>query len=77
MLARMLWRLALYFRPHFFAVLGGVAFAFTVRWLSMMSGECPIFCRPPITFSLGLLGGLIGAQLYRSENPLPPLKPAD
>ena len=64
-------RLLLYFRPHLFAMLGGVAFTWGVRWLSSFGGSCRLFCYPPVTIMLGLLGGFIGAQLYRSDHPLP------
>lgn len=65
-------RFLLYFRPHFFAALGGVAFAWTLRFFLSLGGSCRAFCYPPITIGLGLLGGLLGAQLYRSDHPLPP-----
>ena len=68
----MLRRLATYFTPHFFAVVGGVAFAWGVRWLMTTGGSCRLFCYPPITIAMGVVGGLLGAQLYRSEHPLPP-----
>jgi hypothetical protein len=68
----MLERLVLYFRPHLFAVLFGVGFAWVVRWLSGMGGACRVLCHPPITIGMGVLGGLLGAQLYRREHPLPP-----
>lgn len=70
----MLLRLALYFRPHFFAVLAGVALMWGVRWLSSRGGACRTLCYPPVTITLGVLGGLVGAQLYRSEHPLPSRK---
>jgi predicted PurR-regulated permease PerM len=68
----MLLRLALYFRPHLFAVVFGVGFAWLVRWLSSMGGACRVLCYPPVTIAMGVIGGLLGAQLYRSEHPLPP-----
>jgi len=71
-LTRVLRRLAAYFTPHLFAVAGGVAFAWGVRWLTSLGGSCRVFCSPPITIGLGVLGGFLGAQLYRSEHPLPP-----
>jgi hypothetical protein len=71
---RLVLRAGYYFRPHLFAVLAGVALMFSVRWLSSMGGSCRFFCFPPVTFTLGALGGFLGAQLYRSENPLPPLR---
>jgi len=66
----MLRRLALYFRPHFFAMLFGVAFAFGVRWVTSLGGACWFLCYPPVTLAMGLIGGFMGAQLYRSENPV-------
>lgn len=69
-LARRARFVALYLRPHLFAAIGGVAFAFGVRYLTSLSGSCRVFCYPPITLSLGLLGGLIGAQLYRADHPV-------
>jgi hypothetical protein len=65
-------RLAYYFRPHLFGVLGSVGLAWAVRTLSVMGGECRVLCYPPVTIGMGVLGGLLGAQLYRSENPLLP-----
>jgi hypothetical protein len=64
-------RLWAYFLPHRWAVPAGLAAAFAVRWVATLSGSCRFLCHPPITFAMGLLGGLLGAQLYRSENPLP------
>ncbi|MBE2248680.1 MAG: hypothetical protein IAE78_03950 [Myxococcus sp.] len=64
-------RLVLYFRPHFFGVLGSVAVVWMIRTLSVMGGACKTLCYPPITLSLGILGGLLGAQLYRNNHPLP------
>ncbi len=69
-LARRARFVALYLRPHLVSAVVGVAFAFGVRYLSSMGGACRVFCYPPITFTMGLLGGLIGAQLYRSEHPV-------
>lgn len=71
----MLRRLGLYFRPHLFAALGGVAFTWSLRWLLSLDGSCRAFCYPPITIGLGLMAGLLGAQMYRSDNPLPPTVP--
>jgi len=59
-----------YFTPHVFSVAGGVAFTWGVRWLTSLGGACRVFCYPPITIALGVLGGLLGAQLYRSEHPV-------
>lgn len=67
-----LLRLALYFRPHLFAVVFGVGFAWLVRALAGMGGSCRFLCYPPVTIGMGVLGGLLGAQVYRSEHPLPP-----
>jgi hypothetical protein len=64
-------RLLAYFTPHLYAVPAGLAAAFAVRWVASFSGSCKFLCYPPVTFAMGLLGGLLGAQLYRSENPLP------
>jgi hypothetical protein len=43
-----------------------------VRALSSLGGACRVFCYPPITIGMGLLAGFLGAQLYRSDHPLPP-----
>lgn len=67
----LLLRVARYFRPHVLAVVAGVSFMWTVRWLSSMGGACRTLCYPPITIGLGVIAGLLGAQLYRSEHPLP------
>jgi len=69
----MLRRLALYFRPHLFAMAAGVAFSFGVRFVASLGGSCRFLCYPPVTLAMGLLGGFLGAQLYRSENPLAPV----
>jgi hypothetical protein len=66
----MLLRLALYFRPHLFGVLFSVGVAWLVRTLSVMGGACRVLCYPPVTIGMGVLGGLLGAQLYRSNHPL-------
>lgn len=68
----MLRRLAAYFTPHLFAVLGGVAFTWGARWFMSLGGACKLFCYPPVTIAMGVVGGLLGAQLYRNEHPLPP-----
>lgn len=65
-----LWRLVLYFRPHLFGVLGSVAVVWMIRTLSVMGGACKTLCYPPITILLGVAGGLLGAQLYRTNHPL-------
>lgn len=63
-------RLLLYFRPHLF----GVAFATPIAWgvatLASLGGSCSALCRPGVAPAMGLLAGLLGAQLYRSENPI-------
>lgn len=74
-LTGVLRRLAAYFTPHLFAVAGGVAFSWAMRWVMSLGGSCRVFCYPPTTIAFGVLGGFLGAQLYRSEHPLPP--PAD
>lgn len=71
-LTGVLRRLAAYFTPHLFAVAGGVAFSWLLRWVMSLGGSCRAFCYPPTTIALGVLGGFLGAQLYRSEHPLPP-----
>lgn len=60
----------LYFRPHVFAMAGGVAFLWAVRWVTSLHGACRTLCYPPITIGMGLLGGFLGAQLYRSDHPI-------
>ncbi len=62
-----LWR---YFQPHVYAVVACVAFMFAVRWVTSLSGSCRFFCYPPVTLSLGVVSGLLGAQMYRSGNPV-------
>jgi len=74
-LSSVLIRLALYFRPHFFAMAAGLAVSFGVRFLAGMGGSCRFLCYPPVTIAMGLIGGFLGAQLYRSENPLQPVDP--
>jgi hypothetical protein len=63
-------RLFLYLRPHLF----GVAFAVPIAWgvakLASLGGSCNALCRPGVAPTMGLLAGLLGAQLYRSENPI-------
>lgn len=64
-------RIARYFVPHVFGMLGGIAFFWSVRWFTSLSGACRFFCNPPITVSLGVMAGLLGAQLYRNDHPVP------
>lgn len=63
-------RLFRYLRPHLF----GVAFAVPMSWgvskLASLGGSCNVLCRPGVALTMGLLAGLAGAQLYRSENPI-------
>ncbi|GMU60593.1 MAG: hypothetical protein AMXMBFR34_23560 [Myxococcaceae bacterium] len=73
-LLRVAMRLLLYFRPHLFAVLFGVAFSFGVRALASMGGSCRVLCYPPVTLTMGVVGGLLGAHLYRRDHPLPPAR---
>ena len=65
----MLLRLGRYFQPHLFAVLAGVGFFWAVRWFTSLSGACRFFCNPSVTITLGVLAGLLGAQLYRADHP--------
>jgi hypothetical protein len=71
----MLLRLALYFRPHLFGMLFAVGVSWLVRSLSVMGGACRVLCYPPVTIGMGLLGGFLGAQLYRNNHPLPSTDP--
>lgn len=66
----MLQRALRYVLPHLVAVPFGIAFFFGVRALSSLGGACRFFCNPPVTLSMGVLAGLLGAQLYRSEHPV-------
>lgn len=68
----MLRRLARYLQPHLFGVTFGLAVAFLVRAVLSSGGSCRTICYPQVTIAMGLAAGLIGAQLYRSDNPLPP-----
>jgi hypothetical protein len=49
-----------------------MAFSWALRFVLGLSGSCRSFCYPPVALSVGLLGGLLGAQLYRQDHPLPP-----
>ncbi|MDX2012319.1 MAG: hypothetical protein SFW67_19140 [Myxococcaceae bacterium] len=71
----MLLRLALYFRPHVFGMAFAVSVSWLVRSLSVMGGACRVLCYPPVTIGMGLLGGFLGAQLYRNNHPLPTTEP--
>ena len=64
-------RVLLYLRPHLFGVTFAVPLAWLVKTLASMDGSCRTLCRPGVALTMGLVGGLLGAQLYRSENPLP------
>lgn len=68
----MLRRLGRYLQPHFFGVTFGLAMAFLVRAVLSSGGSCRTICYPPVTITMGLVAGLLGAQLYRSENPVRP-----
>lgn len=70
-LTGMLWRAALYLRPHLFGVVFSVGVAWLVRSLSVMGGACRVLCYPPFTIGMGVVAGLLGAQLYRNGHPLP------
>ncbi|MDP1828900.1 MAG: hypothetical protein Q8L48_36905 [Archangium sp.] len=63
-------RLLLYLRPHLFGVAFAVPLSWLVKTLASMDGSCRTLCQPGVALTMGLLGGLIGAQLYRSENPI-------
>ena len=65
-------RFLLYFRPHFFSAAGGMAFMWGFSWVLSQGGSCRAFCQPSVALSAGLAAGLFGAQLYRSDHPLPP-----
>lgn len=69
-LTLMLWRAALYVRPHLFGVAFAVGVAWLVRSLSVMGGACRVLCYPPFTIGMGVVAGLLGAQLYRNGHPL-------
>lgn len=71
-LGRGLRRLALYLGPHVGAVLFGVLLAKGVATLASLGGSCSFLCHPTVNAAMGIVGGLLGAQLYRSEHPLPP-----
>ena len=72
---RVLRRLVTYFTPHVFAVAAGLAMSFAVRFVAGLGGSCRLLCYPPVTVAMGVLGGLLGAQLYRMDHPLPPASP--
>ncbi len=67
-----LWWLARYLAPHLFGMGFGVAVAWLVRSLSVMGGACRVLCYPPVTIGMGVVGGLLGAHLYRSNHPVDP-----
>lgn len=67
----MLWVLR-YLKPHLFGVAFAVPLSYAVKTAASMGGSCNALCRPGVALTMGLLGGLIGAQLYRSENPISP-----
>ncbi len=69
--AQQMLRLFAYLRPHLFGVAFAVPLSYAVKAAATMGGSCNALCRPGVALTLGLLGGLLGAQLYRSENPLP------
>lgn len=73
----MFLRLFQYLRPHLFAAPFGLAFAWLVKTVAASGGSCSFLCNPRVYVTMGLLGGLMGAQLYRSEHPLPPLPGED
>lgn len=64
-------RLFAYLKPHFFGVAFAVPLSYAVKTAASLGGSCSALCRPGVALTMGLLGGLIGAQLYRSEHPLP------
>lgn len=65
-------RLWSYFKPHLFGVAFAVPVSYAVKTAASLGGSCNALCRPGVALTMGLLGGLFGAQLYRSEHPLPP-----
>lgn len=46
--------------------------AWAVKTAASLGGSCTALCRPGVSLTMGVLAGLLGAQLYRSEHPLPP-----
>lgn len=62
-------RLARYFRPHLFGLAFAVPLAWLVKTLASMGGSCSALCRPGVWLTMGVVAGLLGAQLYRSEHP--------
>jgi hypothetical protein len=68
----MLRRAWMYFQPHLFGVAFGLVVAFLMRAVLKSGGSCTTLCYPPVTIAMGLTAGLLGAQIYRSDNPLPP-----
>lgn len=67
----MLARWFRYVRPHLLAVPVGVGLAFLVKTVAASGGSCNWLCQPRVYVTMGALGALLGAQLYRSENRLP------
>ena len=59
-----------YLAPYVFGVAFSVGVAWMVRSLSVMGGACRVLCYPPFTIGMGVVGGLLGAWLYRSNNPV-------
>lgn len=66
-----LTRLARRLAPYVFGVAFSVGVAWLVRSLSVMGGACRVLCYPPFTIGMGVVGGLLGAWLYRSNLPTP------
>ncbi|MFZ5442335.1 MAG: hypothetical protein ACOZQL_20165 [Myxococcota bacterium] len=64
-------RVLRYLRPHLFGVTFAVPVSYAVKTLASLGGSCNALCRPGVALTMGLVGGLVGAQLYRSEHPLP------
>lgn len=65
----MMTRLAHRVAPYVFGVVFSVGVAWLVRSLSVMGGACRVLCYPPFTIGMGVVGGLLGAWLYRSNYP--------
>ncbi|MBL8921355.1 MAG: hypothetical protein JNJ54_21020 [Myxococcaceae bacterium] len=66
----MVTRLAHRVAPYVFGVVFSVGVAWLVRSLSVMGGACRVLCYPPFTIGMGVVAGVLGAWLYRSNYPV-------